>query len=173
MKRLYSQPLVAIQETKCVVISPTLLPLLHFTVNVVTKLNTLGLDTLGIIMPLRSKSGFIFTVSVYLPPGYLYTWVHIFSFVNERFLLLFCFCHEIWKTVSCHNMLKDRQIYTTEIYTTTSTVQLMPVRSRVIKHHIFFSCMNVTLHYTSVAAQQTKQAYQPFCPATTYPRFDT
>lgn len=163
MKRLYSQPLVAIQETKCVIISPTLSPLLHFTVNVVTKLNTLGLDTLGIIMPLRSKSGFIFTVCVYLPPGYLYTWVHIFSFVNERFLLLFCFCHEIWKRVSCHNMLKE--IYATEIHTTTSSVRLMPVRSRVIKHHIFFSCMNVTLHYTSCGCTANQTSLPTILPS--------
>lgn len=52
MKRLYSQPLVAVKETKCAVICNTLSPPLHFTVNIMTQcggqLNTLGLDTLGI-----------------------------------------------------------------------------------------------------------------------------
>lgn len=53
MKRLYSQPLVAVKETKCAVICTTLSPPLHFTVNIMTQcggqLNTLGLDTLDII----------------------------------------------------------------------------------------------------------------------------
>lgn len=53
MKRLYSQPLVAVQESKCAVICTTLSPPLHFTVNIMTQsggqLNTVGLDTLGII----------------------------------------------------------------------------------------------------------------------------
>lgn len=46
MKRLYSQPLVAVKETKCAVICTTLSPPLHFTVNIMTQcggqLSTLG-----------------------------------------------------------------------------------------------------------------------------------
>lgn len=52
MKRLHSQPLVAVQETKCAVICTTLSPLLHFTVNIMTQcggqLNSPGLDASSI-----------------------------------------------------------------------------------------------------------------------------
>lgn len=78
MKRLHSQPLVAAHGTKCVVIFATLSPLLRFTVNIMTQyggqLNALGLDTLGVITPSGSESGFIFSVctkSVSLSPQFL------------------------------------------------------------------------------------------------------
>lgn len=48
--------------------------------------------------------------------------------------------------------------------------RLIPVQSRVIKHHIRSPCVSVTLHYTSVAAQQTKQAQvMPCSPPTNLP----
>lgn len=65
MKRLYSHPLVAVQETKCAVICTALSPPFHFTVNMMTQsggqLIAVGLDTFG----------FIFTVwtSVHLSHG--------------------------------------------------------------------------------------------------------
>lgn len=166
MKRLYSQPLVAVQEIKCVVIFTTLSPPLHFTVNIMTQyggqLNTLGWDTLGIITPLRSESGSIFIVC---------TWVPIFSFVNEWGF--YCFLARAMKYVKLYPATTCLKKYTPQRAVLNGIPWPIPVRSRVIKHHILFPCVSVTLHYTSVAAQQTKQTHQPFCPATSYPSLDT
>lgn len=95
-------------------------------------------------------------------------------FVHERgdrgfycFLALAMKYGKLYPATTC---LKN---YTLQRAVLNGIPRLMPVWHRVIKHHILFPCASVTLHYTSVAAQQTKQTHQPFCPATSYPRLDT
>lgn len=68
MKRLYSQPLVAVQETKTAVICTTLSPMLHFTVNIMTQCGG-QLDTLGIIQPLRLELDLYLSHHFYICPA--------------------------------------------------------------------------------------------------------